>query len=62
MTQAELDRQVADKTGETVAEIQRRGFSLVDVGEPESDREPIDIGRHVDWDEQEAQRYALLPC
>ena len=62
MTQAELDRQVAAKTGETVAEIQRRGFSFVDVGDLESGHEPVEIGQHVDWDEQEAERYALLPC
>jgi hypothetical protein len=42
MTQAELERELSDLTGESLGEIRRRGFSLVEVGP-----EPLSI----DWDE-----------
>lgn len=50
MTQRELDRAVANATGETIAEIQHRGFDvlLVRPAEPED--------RIVDWDALELQR------
>ena len=42
MTQVELERELAAVTGESLSEIRRRGFSLVEVGpEPQS----------IDWDE-----------
>ncbi len=42
MTQNELEREVARATGESVATIRSRGFSLVD---------PSELGPHVmDWD------------
>ncbi len=40
MKQAELNRQVAQQLGETVAEIARRGFSLVDQ-QQDSDSEQV---------------------
>ncbi|MBL8826925.1 MAG: hypothetical protein JNM18_08040 [Planctomycetaceae bacterium] len=43
MTQAELEREVAQSTGESTATIRRRGFSLIVMPE----REPLAI----DWDE-----------
>ena len=61
MTQAELNRQVARATGETVAEIRRMGFGFADEVEPGYDPEPTEFGRHVDWDAIDAERYALLP-
>lgn len=42
MTQAELDRELSDLTGESLGEIRRRGFSLVEVA-PEY--------LSIDWDE-----------
>ena len=51
MTQAELERELSDLTGESLGEIRRRGFSLVEVAP-----EPLSI----DWDELqqvEALRY-----
>jgi hypothetical protein len=42
MTQMELEREVSAVTGESLGEIRRRGFSLVEVA-----REPLVI----DWDE-----------
>lgn len=42
MTQAQLDRELADVTGESVDEIRRRGFSLIEMPE----RPQI-----VDWDQ-----------
>ncbi|MAD80486.1 MAG: hypothetical protein QGG71_25290 [Pirellulaceae bacterium] len=58
MVQTELDRLVADATGEDVHDIHRRGFSLADPAEtnfdPEPDCQPPLV---VDWDELEARRY-----
>lgn len=50
MTQQELDRAVADATGETLAEIQHRGFEILLV----KPAEPEDL--IVDWDDLELQR------
>ena len=58
MVQTQLDRLVADATGEDVREIHRRGFSLADPTEtnfdPEPDCRPPQI---VDWDDLEARRF-----
>ena len=62
MTQADLNREVARATGETVAEIRRLGFGLADEVDPHFDPEPADFGQVVDWDAMDAERYALLPC
>jgi hypothetical protein len=61
MTQSELNHAVARSTGETVAEIKHLGFGLADPEEVAFDPEP-DEGNYVDWDETQAERYALLPC
>jgi hypothetical protein len=61
MTQAELNRQVARATGETVAEIRHMGFSFADEAEPGFDPEATEYGQQVDWDAIDAERYALLP-
>ena len=61
MKQAELNREVANATGETIAEVRRRGFVLADPVEVDFDPEPYDIGRHVNWDTLEQQRWSLLP-
>ena len=54
MTQAEMEREVAGVTGETVSEIRRRGFSLIVMPE----RGPLT----VDWDAvQEVERPRYLP-
>jgi hypothetical protein len=50
MTQAELNREVANATGESVREIQRRGFTLLT-------RTPVESEPSVlDWDEVQAER------
>jgi len=59
MTQAELNREVANATGETVTEIRRRGFSIADPADVAFDPEE---GRYVDWDAVDEDRLALLPC
>lgn len=60
MSQAELERQVSRRTGESLREVRRRGFSILtpelvvfdpDAGEP---CEP----QFLDWDQVEAERYA----
>jgi hypothetical protein len=54
MTQAELECELSDLTGESLGEIRRRGFSLVEVA-PES----LTI---VDWDEvQQVERSRSKP-
>jgi hypothetical protein len=53
MTQAELERELSELTGESLAEIRRRGFSLVEVAS-----EPLTI----DWDEvQQVDRLRHKP-
>jgi hypothetical protein len=50
MTQAELNRAVAKATGESIREIERRGFALLTATPVES--EPCEL----DWDAVQAQR------
>jgi hypothetical protein len=40
MTQSEIDVRVAAVTGETIAEIEHRGFSIVDFEQVTHDPEP----------------------
>ena len=54
MTQAELNRAVAQATGESVETIARMGF--VPLTSVPVEREPL----VVDWDEVDAQRVALF--
>ncbi len=55
MTQADLNRAVAQATGETVTTIKRLGFLLADPDEL-LDPEAEELGPHViDWDELEQQ-------
>ena len=53
MTQRELERELARKTGETMGTIRSRGFSLVEPPnlEPQT----------VDWDELDAERVGIFP-
>ena len=55
MTQHEFERQIVDATGESLATIRSRGFSLVEV----PDLEPLTI----DWDvlQQVEQPRLALP-
>ena len=53
MTHAEMERELAHTTGESLAMIRRRGFQLI---EPP----PLDP-RFVDWDELDAERVAVIP-
>ena len=54
MNQRELNRQVALKTGETIAEIQRRGFSVAHWIPTGTCIAPID------WDLEDARRNTAL--
>ncbi len=58
MTQAELDRQIADATGESQRTISQMGFVPLRPLAYERDREPL----VVDWDEldRDRKRSALL--
>lgn len=57
MTQSQLDRLIANATGEDLREIQRRGFSLAHPSETNFDPEPDCLPPQViDWDDLEAQR------
>ncbi len=56
MNQRELNRQVAHKTGETISEIARRGFSVAHWIPTETDICPID------WDHfDQCRNTAHLP-
>jgi hypothetical protein len=60
MSQAELEREVAEKTGESIDTVRRHGFSLVTplrVFDPQAD-EQFQEPQTVNWDEVEADRYA----
>ena len=54
MTQADLNREVARATGESVGTIDQLGFVPLTYGPVE--REPLT----VDWDELDEQRVALF--
>lgn len=55
MTQRELNREVANQTGETIQTIQALGFSqLIPELTVEERREPLT----VDWDELDRIRYS----
>ena len=57
MTQAELNRAVAQATGETVCTISELGFSIANPDLLDYDSEPFDIEDHVvDWDALDARR------
>ena len=58
MMQPQLDRLVADATGEDLREIQRRGFVLADPTDVHFDPEPdCLLPQTVDWDELADLRY-----
>ena len=54
MTQAELNREVAQATGETITAIKQMGF--VPLTESPVEREPLT----VDWDALDEQRVAMF--
>lgn len=63
MSPKRLNRAVARATGETLREIRRRGFSPVDLLEPEFDPEPDGLSpQTVDWDALAQERYSLFPA
>ena len=63
MTQNQLNRLIADATGEDIADIKQRGFSLADPLEVTFDPEPCDLPPQVvDWDEVDLQHnVAVVP-
>lgn len=61
MTQNQLDRAVASRTGESVQEIKRLGFSLADPSDVNFDPEPYDAPpQTIDWDLYELERNVAL--
>jgi hypothetical protein len=50
MTQAELEREVAGATGESISTIRSMGFSLENPGDL-SEPEPIAAPNVIDWDD-----------
>ena len=59
MTQAELNRQVARATGETVATVKHMGFLLADpdLAASGSDAD-LDDPQLIDWDAFDERRYS----
>jgi hypothetical protein len=61
MTQNELNRAVADATGETVTTIRNLGFDIADPDVVSYDPEPTDLDvRVIDFDALAAQRDLVL--
>jgi DNA-binding winged helix-turn-helix (wHTH) protein len=57
MSQEDLDRAVADRTGESIATIRRRGFSIVTpLSFYDPDGDDLAQPNIVDWDQLDAQR------
>ncbi len=57
MTQQDIDRAVSRATGEDLATVRRRGFSMVEVyddDDPENDAAEVVALRIIDWDQQQA--------
>ena len=60
MTQAQLNREVAQATGESVETIQRLGFFLDEPGLDICDPDSEDLGPYVlDWDALEQARAGM---
>ena len=58
MTQAQLNRAVAEATGESVETIRHRGFSIfqpLKVFDP--DQDDLAMPQMADWDQIETDRY-----
>ena len=53
MTQAQMERELARATGESLSTIRHRGFSIIEPPE----LEPL----VVDWDQLDAKRVAVFP-
>jgi len=61
MTQAELDQHLARITGESLATIRSRGFSLVDSTIASSDCDADDLGPQIyDWEAGQSGRLHQL--
>ena len=57
MTQMQLEKLVAEATGEDVRAIRQRGFSVADPFEVDFDPEPDNLPpQMIDWDELELER------
>ncbi len=59
MTQAELNRAVAQATGESLATVRQRGFFLADIG-PLEDQSTDDEPHVFDWDTRTATPWKSL--
>lgn len=57
MTQAQIDRQVSRRTGESLSTIRGMGFSPLMPVPYECDVKP----QTVDWDAEDAQRTGVFP-
>ena len=60
MTRSRVELAVARATGESLATVQRLGFSVVEPQQNVSDGRPATPGI-VDWDALELQRVGLFP-
>ena len=59
MTQGQLDRAVAQATGESVRTIRHRGFNI-ELPVTESHDDPVSP-QIIDWDAQDEARIAIFP-
>ena len=60
MSQAELIRAVSRATCESVSEIRRRGFQLLDAMPADEESDSVGVPpSYVDWDHLAAQRVSI---
>jgi hypothetical protein len=60
MTPSQLNRAVARVTGESIATIRQRGFSIVDIPTGDDPSEPV-TPQFVDWETADERRVSLFP-
>jgi acetolactate synthase regulatory subunit len=56
MTRKQLEQAVAARTGESLREIRRRGFSIVRMNAQDDEPEIYSLPNVVDWDQLDRDR------
>ncbi len=56
MTRKQLEQAVAHRTGESLREVRRRGFSIVRPDDLDQDQDLYSVPNIVDWDQADRER------
>jgi len=63
MTQTELDRAVANATGESICTVSHLGFTIADPAVVDFDPEPDDTPpQYLDWEQMHEEQSRSAPC